>query len=316
MKFFFEEWSAAYGSPYQIDEESHDEGPAMLVEDGPRIVPHAGSAGARFDGAVAFVDGVRRGEASVYQEDDEGNIFAGIVGAHACGAVLVNWTDPPTFAETTVTRLALWQSDQPGVLPVINGGWSWKSDRCKTMPPHSPLEDLQRRMREEEARVAESLCSDSYTTFIDGSIPYPLLGARPIIGYVKTHHRRLLDVDNHRLVPKLRAGERTSLFMLGHNRYSAYVRLTPRSPYAGPWAGIIRIEIARFGGLEEIARLADRVASVIPRFAGVSHRDPRAPQNLQPIGALETHLRHLLGDQGLAARAVRDAVAHLSTASN
>jgi hypothetical protein len=57
------------------------------------------------------------------------------------------------------------------------------------------------------------------------------------------------------------------------------------------------------------ATVADEVAATIPRYAGVPHRDPRAPQNLQPIGALETHLRHLLGDPGLAYRAVREAVA-------
>ena len=35
-------------------------------------------------------------------------------------------------------------------------------------------------------------------------------------------------------------------------------------------------------------------------------------ENLQPIGALENHLRHLLGDSRLAQRAVRAAVAHKS----
>jgi hypothetical protein len=43
----------------------------------------------------------------------------------------------------------------------------------------------------------------------------------------------------------------------------------------------------------------------------VRHRDPRAPQNLQPVGALERQLRHLLGPADYAARAVRDAVAQL-----
>ena len=60
-----------------------------------------------------------------------------------------------------------------------------------------------------------------------------------------------------------------------------------------------------------IAREALVFGWSVPRFAGVPHRDPRAPQNLQPIGALETHLRHLLGHPGLATRAVREAVAAL-----
>jgi hypothetical protein len=76
---------------------------------------------------------------------------------------------------------------------------------------------------------------------------------------------------------------------------------------SGPWAGIVRLEIPQSAGLAPSIELASEVGSLIPSFAGVPHRDPRAPQNLQPIGALESHLRHLLGDARLAFRAVRDA---------
>jgi hypothetical protein len=72
------------------------------------------------------------------------------------------------------------------------------------------------------------------------------------------------------------------------------------------------LEIPQSPGLKAAVEVADRVAGAIPRFAGVAHRDPRAPQNLQPIGALETHLRHLLGHVGLATRAVHEAVHALS----
>jgi len=58
--------------------------------------------------------------------------------------------------------------------------------------------------------------------------------------------------------------------------------------------------------------VVDQAAAILPRYAGVAHRDPRAPQNLQPVGALEAHLRHLLGDPGLAYRAVREAVAGMT----
>jgi hypothetical protein len=47
----------------------------------------------------------------------------------------------------------------------------------------------------------------------------------------------------------------------------------------------------------------------LPRYAGVAHVDPRAPQNLQPIGALEAQLRHRLGHPRQAALAVRAAAA-------
>jgi len=37
---------------------------------------------------------------------------------------------------------------------------------------------------------------------------------------------------------------------------------------------------------------------------------------LQPVGALEKHLRHLLGDGGLAKRAVRESVGALTAATS
>jgi hypothetical protein len=42
--------------------------------------------------------------------------------------------------------------------------------------------------------------------------------------------------------------------------------------------------------------------------ASEPHIDPRAPQNLVPIGALERQLRHRMGDPGLVYRALRSAV--------
>ncbi len=65
-------------------------------------------------------------------------------------------------------------------------------------------------------------------------------------------------------------------------------------------------------GWYRAARVADDVTATIPRFASEPFRDPRAPVNLTPVGALEKHLRHRLGASGLAFRAVRQAVAALS----
>ena len=42
--------------------------------------------------------------------------------------------------------------------------------------------------------------------------------------------------------------------------------------------------------------------------ASEAHLDPRAPQNLVPIAALEKELRHRMGDPRLTYRALRGAV--------
>jgi hypothetical protein len=55
----------------------------------------------------------------------------------------------------------------------------------------------------------------------------------------------------------------------------------------------------------DAARIASRVSATLPRYASARHKDPRAPQNLYPIGGLERDLRHRLGDKERAMRALR-----------
>jgi hypothetical protein len=60
--------------------------------------------------------------------------------------------------------------------------------------------------------------------------------------------------------------------------------------------------------MADVIVMADRSAAVLPLVASEAHIDPRAPQNLVPIAALERDLRHRMGDRGLVYRALREAV--------
>lgn len=48
--------------------------------------------------------------------------------------------------------------------------------------------------------------------------------------------------------------------------------------------------------------VADLTAAVLPPYAPAAYRDPRAPQNLMPVGQLERELRRRLGDPDLLRR--------------
>jgi hypothetical protein len=307
LEVFVEDWQAAYGSPYLVLADDTGDGRAEPVEDGGELRPRqppAPSAGLR----IAFVDGVRRGEAALYQRDERtGTIVSGAAGSHACGAVLAG-DGRLQHAHERVRRLVIWGGGLAGELPEVAGGWSWTSRSTASLEPDAPLKDLQARMRQAEGMLAEELSENGYLVVVDGPLNYVRSRDLPVVGYVKTHHRALLAPEHHRLVPELGPGLRTSLFRLS-DRYSCYLRLAAPGPLSGPWAGIVRLEVPQSAGLAAAVAVVDSVAATVPRYAGVAHRDPRAPQNLQPIGALETHLRHLLGDPRLAYRAVRAAVA-------
>jgi hypothetical protein len=100
------------------------------------------------------------------------------------------------------------------------------------------------------------------------------------------------------LLARLHRGQRTPVFALldRHPRYSWYVRLAAAAPFAHGFASVARLEISETTGLADAVRVADLSARVLPRLASTPERDPRAPQNLVPVGALEHHLRHRMGD--------------------
>jgi hypothetical protein len=311
MAVFVEDWAASYGSAYLVSQDDAGSASAELVEDGPDLLSHDGTPPADYDGAIAFVDGVRRGEASLWQQSSAGRTGRGVAGGHACGAVLAD-SSSVGFGDSRVRRMVIWGSGMTGALPDIRGGWTWAVASVADAHPDAPLKELQIRMRQEEGSLAEELCAAGYLTVVDGPLNFVRSRDLPVVGFVKTHHRALLDPEHHSQIPKLGPGQRSSLFRLGQDRYSAYLRLAAVNVTSSPWTGIVRIEIPQSPGLAAAISTADRIAGVMPRYAGIAHRDPRAPQNLQPVGALERYLRHQLGSAALAVRAVRESVAILA----
>ena len=91
------------------------------------------------------------------------------------------------------------------------------------------------------AIFAETLSNAGWLTVLDG----PLHGIRhrcglAIIGYVKTHHRRMLAREHWVRVPELTAGERSGLFAMADALYGCYLRVGDPGPWAGPWARATR----------------------------------------------------------------------------
>jgi hypothetical protein len=128
------------------------------------------------------------------------------------------------------------------------------------------------------------------------------------VGYIKTHHTAYLPAAQARTVAILAPGQRTPAFTMGTSwrRHSWYLRL-PGSGAQAPWSGVVRLECSADLPTPEVVRLADLTAQLLPPLASSAHKDPRAPQNLVPIGGLERELRRRLGDQQLLYRSLRAA---------
>lgn len=303
-----EPFDASYGAAFRADEEDEHTVECRVVEDGGDFRVH------RPDDAgppmrLCFVDGVRRTEAHLTRTNPSGETITGLAGAWGAGAVLIGPDGPAVIDHVEIGRAVIFSGGQQVRLSPHPGGWRWVSLSVESEERQAAAQHLQRLMRDAEAAIADRLFAEGWMVVFDG----PLHGIRrsrttAVVGYVKTHHRRTLAVEHWQTVPGLAAGERTSLFAMKDDRYACYIRVGDPGPWAGPWAGIARLEVPASSGSSQAIAIVDRAARWLPTFASAPHRDARAPVNLAPVARLEQHLHHLLGDSRLALRAVREAV--------
>jgi hypothetical protein len=267
------------------------------------LVPAAGPPG-----PLVFVDGVRRVEMRMLAEDG-GRRAWGLAGSYAVGAVRSDGL--ATFEAAVVGRImALGGAIESPDLVVRAGIGDAITFRAIAVPgddPEAPLQVLQNEMREAEGRLAAEL-APSGLVLADGPLHYPHGPEAAVVGIAKRMVMTYLEGEPAALLPRLVPGERSPLFALGRqilDRFAWYQRLIVLRE---PWhdlSGLVRCEVRMALGIARARELADRVAVELPRFAGRPGIDPRAPQNLTPVGALETELRRRLGNPELLRRAIQ-----------
>jgi len=166
---------------------------------------------------------------------------------------------------------------------------------------------LQNSMRTSEAILAEELAKQSDCVFADGPLTYFSGIKQPAVGIIKRLIEPYLPAAQFDVVRRLRTGQRTPLFAITqakYERYSWYLRVGTPRVMDHDVTGVLRLEVRSGVGLARAVELADMSTACLPSFAGPSFRDPRAPQNLLPIGGLENELRHRLGDAQSIRRAI------------
>ncbi|HWH14585.1 MAG TPA: hypothetical protein VNT51_07550 [Miltoncostaeaceae bacterium] len=257
-------------------------------------------------GPLVFVDGVQQIEAWLSVSPAEGGPpLSGVAFAIAAGAVTAEG-EAARLDDVRVRREVVTHGERLLLLPAV-GAFRWDARTGAGGEPQALAERVADARRHLERDVAERWAAPDRLVVLDGRLSFLRDPRGPVIGAVKSHHAQYLEDEPAQVVGALRVGQRTPLFAIGDDRFSWYQRL-PGVGESG-WSGILRGEVARAFGLDTARRLADRATAALPRFAGRPHRDPRAPQNLMPVMAMEGRLRHRLGDRRLAFRALRIAAA-------
>lgn len=315
LRVRFDPWQVDYGesAPLVGIEDEADPKVDLTVEVDPErwaaILPPADAAPRR---RVAFVDGVLRLEARIQVRRGE-RLIHGAFGSFAVGAVELGG-GRAAFGELRPFRAAVLGSGErlPGDVPV-RAGLVYRAAGAARHDPDAPLRELEGSMRREEARLAAELCREDTLVIVDGRLGFDAGSRGEALGYVKSIHDLYVPARYLPLIAGLPARSRTPLFEIrsarsGFVRYAWFQRLEAPAPGAAELHGIVRLETA----VGEVARardLADAATAWLPRLAPARARDPRAPQNLLPIGALEQRLRAQLGEPRLFRRWIETLIA-------
>lgn len=274
------------------------------------IVPPAPGS---FRDRVVFVDGVRRLDARVQVRQDETLIFGGF-GSHAVGAAILH-DSAADFGEIRVSRTMVLGGGRPLPAPVqVRDDLVYQPESTPRTEVDGPLRHIQDSMRTAEAALAADLADPDTLVIVDGPLSFVPERPEQAVGYIKRLHDLYLPGRFLPLMATLPAGSRTPLFAIrgdrsGFARYSWFQRLGDPAHGAVELHGLVRLEVGASAGVDAARHLADAATAWLPGVAPQRSRDPRSPQNLLPIGALEQQLRARLGDARLIRRWIEALVA-------
>jgi uncharacterized protein len=300
--------------PYKID--SADTSVLALddpIEDRPwaPVVP----APPALPTVTVVVDGVLRSDMTALVAEGEQQALA-LFGSYATGAVVMD--HHAELAHDQVARLFIVGGNQasPDVdVPAGSGRplrYRGYSAPCDT---HEKLwETLITAMCKAEAGMAEALSTPTSLILADGNLTF-LGGSSCVVGVIKSLHRIYLTGRRAAILERLRPRERTPLFRIVSGqrceRYqvlTCYLRLAPPQRIEPACAGLVRLEVKASLGMPHAVVLLEQAAVHVCALASHAPKDPRAPQNLIPLGGLERQLRHKLGDPLLVRRGIARAL--------
>lgn len=328
-------WQPEYGTAMQFDADAPDFGDddEVVIDLTVERATWAPITRTAAVDRVYLVDGVRRAEAHALDDDGgsaSGTPALGLFGSYAIGAVEIDGTARIMQDRVRVERRYL----HTGTAEVPDRILAFQQTRLafasRTVPTasnaNSLVAALNRAMLDEEARLAATLSEDETAlTLVDGPLRSLRAPGRRVVGYVKRIQQWYVPRAELELLATLLPGERTPLFRisgspkdplhLAEGRYSWFVRLPAPGPHVHYLGGVLRLECSASISPERASELADQSATLLPRLASSPVRDPRAPQNLTPVGALEAHLTHLLGDRRLIARLLAASIAREEAAA-
>jgi hypothetical protein len=320
MPLRLDPWTTDYSAAYSAQEVAPLAAESVVLDvEVPQWRPLAPKEVALGYDELLFVDGGRRLEARLFFEEPGVNAF-GALGSFGVGVASCcpHGSRPARLLELHVNRYGAMGAGRD--LPALTlapfegqlGELRYALEPVSEREPEKIERRLQLAMLEAERRLIARLSDEHPAALVVCDGPRPRIGeAQHVIGYVKTTSEMRLGAPELEVIRALAEGERTPLYLVKEaaeemQRFEWCLRLRDPRPWLFSLAGVVRLQ-AHAGRQPEtrlpaVQRLADALCSVLPRFASRQHQDPRAPQQLLPVRAIESELHRRMGRSDLIRR--------------
>lgn len=332
MNLRLDPWAAEYNTAYYAEVANRTEDQVSLdtalEQDSDAWQPIQGIPPETAWTDMFFLDGSRRVEARVLLEQDRRQMAFGAMGTYAIGAVscCAHFNRPATFiGDMQVKRICALSSgydrvndprplELTALAPFQLGHLRYDIVPTEETDADAVVRKLQQEMLAAEKELGVRLAREHPNALIvvDGRrslVNYD----RNLVGYVKTIHDIKINRAQLDVVQKLEQGERSPIYLVNPGRseqqyFEWFLRLRDPRPWLYSLAGMVRLqayagnEPAQY--LEDTINLANWLSATLPKLASRQHQDPRAPQQLLPIRALEAELRRRMGHPAVLRRRI------------
>jgi uncharacterized protein len=328
-------WAVEYNTAYHAEAAGDGRVDVDTSVEGP-WERHRPSAAETFWDDLYFLDGSRRIEARVLLEQDAAQVAFGALGSYGVGVVscCAHKSRKASFLcgeETLFVRricaLSSGHSTANFALAATRsrlGELHYEVVGTAERDADAVVRRLQYEMLDAEKQLAGRLIAEDPDTLIICDGPRPFIGGeKNVIGYLKTIHEPKISETELNVVRALEQGERSPLYLVktqdpDNSYFEWFLRLCDPRPWLYSLAGMVRLQA--YAGpewaarLEWTANLADWSCLHLTPFASRQHQDPRAPQQLLPIRALESELARRMGSAQIIRRRVMQHLASFEEA--
>ncbi len=326
MKLRLDPWEAEYNTAH-VAEEAASEQPNIETDieykTWQAVVPSARLNNTLLYDRLLFVDGSRRIEARVLLEDKNRQVAFGALGSYGIGVVscCAQGIDKSDFLKWQIKRICTLSGghkiDDFELKQTVDkylGELHYEVIASEERDADAVLRKLQFEMLNAERLLTSSLVDDYPNALIINDGPRPRIGFEPsVIGYLKTTHSIPIGPKKVRLIRQLEQGQRSPIYLVKgqdptQDYFEWFLRLRDPNPWLYSLAGMVRLQAVAGKEpqkrLDDVCELADWLAIRLGNFSSKQHQDPRAPQQLLPIRALEAELRRQMGSLQIIRRRI------------